>query len=207
MPSFQCKYLYLLIVHRLLGLPGNIKSALGLKLVTASSPRTCWVTVRRTSQTNPRSIHSRSSPAISPLFSTTSVPLKLYVLVNHSLTEIIEARTPAGPYRARLGFCRSRSIRFLVPPAIAWCRPVSVVSNRRPSDEHNLDSSLSVSFFPPNKEYVPLEELVKRIPAFAYQLYLADPATAKKIEDHVIAFSTSNLVWTKRFKKKDRNIL
>lgn len=61
------------------GLPGRIKSALGLRLVTVSSHRTCWVTVRLTNPMNLRSIRSRSSPMTLLLFSTTSVPPKPYV--------------------------------------------------------------------------------------------------------------------------------
>jgi hypothetical protein len=81
---------------------------------------------------------------------------------------------------------------------------VGVVSNRCPANEPNVDCSLSVAFFPPNKEYVSLEELAKRVPDFAYQLYLADPATAKKVEDRVIPFSTSHIIAeTKRFQTKD----
>ena len=46
--------------------------------------------------------------------------------------------------------------------------------------------SLSISFFPPSQEYVPLEDVVKKMPDFAYQLFFADPASTKKIEDNVI---------------------
>ena len=55
-----------------------------------------------------------------------------------------------------------------------------------------VNYSLSVSFFPPSPEYVPLEEIVKKLPDFAYQLFFADPASTKKIEDNVISlFPTS----------------
>jgi len=69
-----------------------------------------------------------------------------------------------------------------------------------------VNYSLSVSFFPPSQEYVPLEEVVKKIPDFAYQLFFADPATTKKVEDNVIPSSLSNL--TKRLiRMTDRNLL
>jgi hypothetical protein len=81
---FRRKHLRLLIMYLLSGLPGNTKLALGLRLGTVSSPRTCWVTVRPTNRINLRSIHSKSSPMTSLLFSTTSVPRKRHVLLpNH----------------------------------------------------------------------------------------------------------------------------
>lgn len=49
----------------------------------------------------------------------------------------------------------------------------------------SVDHSLSVSYFPPNPEYVPLEAVVKKMPDFAYQLFFADPAATKKIENNV----------------------
>jgi len=50
---------------------------------------------------------------------------------------------------------------------------------------------ISVSFYPPNQEYVPLEDFVKKVPDFAYQLYFSDPATTKKIEDNIEFFYRS----------------
>lgn len=47
---------------------------------------------------------------------------------------------------------------------------------------------LSVAYFPPSREYVSLEVLVKMVPDFAYQLYFADPESTKKIEDHIEFF-------------------
>lgn len=76
-----------------------------------------------------------------------------------------------------------------------------------PSKKPNVNCSLSVGFFPPNKEYVSLEDLVKKVPDFAYQLYLADPATTKKIENKVTPFPTPYPAETKQFQTKDRNIL
>jgi hypothetical protein len=61
---------------------------------------------------------------------------------------------------------------------------------------------LSVSFFPPYKEYVSLEDLAKKFPDYAYQLYFADPANTKKIENQVTPFSTPHFPETERFQTK-----
>jgi hypothetical protein len=53
---------------------------------------------------------------------------------------------------------------------------------------------MSVSFYPPSQEYVPLEEIVKKMPDFAYQIFFADPTTTKKIEDNVTPPSLFHLV-------------
>jgi hypothetical protein len=57
-----------------------------------------------------------------------------------------------------------------------------------------LQPQLRVSFYPPNREYVPLEELVIKMPNHTYQPIFADPATAKKVEDHARLFSLSRPV-------------
>ena len=62
------------------GLPGNTKSAVGLKLAIALLRRTCWVMVRLTSLMNLRNIHSKGSLMISPPCSTTLVPQRPYAL-------------------------------------------------------------------------------------------------------------------------------
>jgi soluble epoxide hydrolase / lipid-phosphate phosphatase len=42
-----------------------------------------------------------------------------------------------------------------------------------------------VAFYPPRKEYVPLEGVIKMIPKYAYQLYFANPESTKEIEANV----------------------
>ncbi|KAH9959851.1 alpha/beta-hydrolase [Russula dissimulans] len=46
----------------------------------------------------------------------------------------------------------------------------------------------SVPFTPPVKEYLSLEELVKKVPNYAYQLYFADPESTKEINAHLERF-------------------
>ncbi|KAI0290085.1 alpha/beta-hydrolase [Multifurca ochricompacta] len=41
---------------------------------------------------------------------------------------------------------------------------------------------LSVPFSPPNKEYISLKDVVKRVPNYAYQMYFANPESTKEIE-------------------------
>ena len=44
---------------------------------------------------------------------------------------------------------------------------------------------MSVPFIPPPKEYMPLEEMVKRFPNWGYQLYFKEKSTNAEIEDKV----------------------
>jgi hypothetical protein len=45
--------------------------------------------------------------------------------------------------------------------------------------------SLSIPFFPPARSFVTLEASVKKAPEFAYQVYFADEASTKEIENNV----------------------
>ena len=80
MRSFLSEFFGSFIIHWRPGLPGRIKLALGSRLATASLRRIRWVTVRLTNQMNLRNTHSKGSPTISLLFSTTLVAPKQYVL-------------------------------------------------------------------------------------------------------------------------------
>ena len=55
-----------------------------------------------------------------------------------------------------------------------------------PNDIHWI-IRLSTPFSPPTKQYIPLEDIVKKVPNYAYQLYLADPDSTKEIEANVRA--------------------
>jgi soluble epoxide hydrolase/lipid-phosphate phosphatase len=44
---------------------------------------------------------------------------------------------------------------------------------------------LSVPFYPPAPEYIPMDEMVRRVPNFGYQKYLADPKSAAEIDQNV----------------------
>jgi pimeloyl-ACP methyl ester carboxylesterase len=44
---------------------------------------------------------------------------------------------------------------------------------------------LSVPFTPPTKEYLSLQDLVKKVPNLAYQLYFANPKLTEEIEANV----------------------
>jgi hypothetical protein len=44
---------------------------------------------------------------------------------------------------------------------------------------------LSVPFTPPTKEYLSLQDLVKKVPNLAYQLYFANPKLMEEIEANV----------------------
>ncbi|OBZ70334.1 Bifunctional epoxide hydrolase 2 [Grifola frondosa] len=47
---------------------------------------------------------------------------------------------------------------------------------------------LAVPFMPPSGEYVPLEGIVKKVPNYGYQLYLADPRSTTEIEANLEFF-------------------
>ncbi|KAH9983558.1 alpha/beta-hydrolase [Russula compacta] len=47
---------------------------------------------------------------------------------------------------------------------------------------------LSVAFTPPNKQYLSLEDVVKKVPNYAYQLYFANPDSTKEIEANLERF-------------------
>ena len=44
---------------------------------------------------------------------------------------------------------------------------------------------LSAPFSPPNKQYNSLEDVVSKVPNYAYQLYFANPESTKEIEANV----------------------
>jgi soluble epoxide hydrolase/lipid-phosphate phosphatase len=44
---------------------------------------------------------------------------------------------------------------------------------------------LSIPFSPPDKQYRSLEDVVKKIPNYAYWLYFANPESTKEIEANV----------------------
>ncbi|KAF8607513.1 alpha/beta-hydrolase [Ceratobasidium sp. AG-I] len=48
--------------------------------------------------------------------------------------------------------------------------------------------ALSVPFYPPAPEYVPMDEMVRRIPNFGYQKYLADPKSSAEIDQNIPTF-------------------
>jgi soluble epoxide hydrolase / lipid-phosphate phosphatase len=50
-----------------------------------------------------------------------------------------------------------------------------------------LSTRFSVPFSPPTKQYIPLEDVVKKVPNYAYQLYFADPESTQEIEANVSA--------------------
>ena len=87
--------------------------------------------------------------------------------------------------------------------SLSECPPGSTL---RTQTKPSVNYSLSVSFYPPSQEYVPLEEVVKKFPDFAYQLFFADPATTKKIEDNVISLILSNPA-KRLIRMPDRNLL
>ncbi|KAB5595358.1 hypothetical protein CTheo_1230 [Ceratobasidium theobromae] len=45
--------------------------------------------------------------------------------------------------------------------------------------------ALSVPFYPPAPEHIPMDEMVRRVPSFGYQKYLADPKSAAEIDQNV----------------------
>ncbi|KAF8709508.1 Ndr family, partial [Rhizoctonia solani] len=48
--------------------------------------------------------------------------------------------------------------------------------------------ALSVPFYPPAPEYIPMDEMIRRVPKFGYQKYLADPKSAAEIHQNVPVF-------------------
>ncbi|CAE6510651.1 unnamed protein product [Rhizoctonia solani] len=48
--------------------------------------------------------------------------------------------------------------------------------------------ALSVPFYPPAPEYVPMDEMIRQVPAFGYQKYLADPKSAAEIDQNIPVF-------------------
>ncbi|GAB1519876.1 hypothetical protein RhiTH_002947 [Rhizoctonia solani] len=48
--------------------------------------------------------------------------------------------------------------------------------------------ALSVPFYPPAPEYIPMDEMIRRVPKFGYQKYLADPKSAVEIHQNVPVF-------------------
>ncbi|KAI0030882.1 alpha/beta-hydrolase [Vararia minispora EC-137] len=50
------------------------------------------------------------------------------------------------------------------------------------------DRLMSVPFTPPSPKHIPLADAVRRNPAFAYQAYFADPASASEIEANLPRF-------------------
>lgn len=48
-----------------------------------------------------------------------------------------------------------------------------------------LSLSLSVPYTPPRPDYLSLQEVVKRVPNYGYQLYFADPSSTAEIESKV----------------------
>ncbi|KAI0252063.1 alpha/beta-hydrolase [Lactifluus subvellereus] len=46
----------------------------------------------------------------------------------------------------------------------------------------------SIPFSAPTKQYIPLEDIVKKVPNYAYQLYFADPESTKEIEANLERF-------------------
>ena len=50
---------------------------------------------------------------------------------------------------------------------------------------NTLFVSLAIPYFPPAQTFITLEDSVKKVPEYAYQLYLADEASAKEVENNV----------------------
>jgi len=48
--------------------------------------------------------------------------------------------------------------------------------------------ALSVPFYPPAPTYVPMDEMIRRVPAFGYQKYLEDPKSAAEIDQNIPTF-------------------
>jgi pimeloyl-ACP methyl ester carboxylesterase len=51
---------------------------------------------------------------------------------------------------------------------------------------------LSVPFLPPTKQYRSLQDIVKKTPNYAYQLYFANPELTKEIESNVRRIARSS---------------
>ncbi|KAG8682246.1 hypothetical protein FRC08_015081 [Ceratobasidium sp. 394] len=48
--------------------------------------------------------------------------------------------------------------------------------------------ALSVPFYPPAPKYVPIDEMIRRVPNFGYQKYLGDPKSAAEIDQNIPTF-------------------
>lgn len=55
---------------------------------------------------------------------------------------------------------------------------------------------LSVPFLPPTKQYRSLQDIVKKTPNYAYQLYFANPELTKEIESNVRRIARSGQHYT-----------